>query len=250
MPNPTPRTRHRRRLTLLSITVALAAMSSPATAGTYTVHSCTTPSGTWTGMEGWTSSASLPTVGHDNGSATACSSPGGALSLQFGATGLSVAPGSWLRWTFTAPPSTEIRSASVFRAFALSWPAVPGVSNRPYAYHLWHDLDENDGLLDLKAPLQSGDTLTQDTPSVVNQDEVAWEALTVSLRCWGLVGSLDCGSVPAQVSVPRATIGLTDTAAPVTTVSGGNLAGGAAVRGQGVWRSMRAMRVVVCIGRC
>jgi hypothetical protein len=44
---------------------------------------------------------------------------------------------------------------------------------------------------------------------------------------------MDCASFPAQVAIPRATFQLTDTDAPVTTVSGGDLAGDGAVRGVG-----------------
>ena len=32
----------------------------------------------------------------------------------------------------------------------------------------------------------------------------------MSLSCWAVVGSLDCGPFPAQVTISRASIGLTD----------------------------------------
>jgi hypothetical protein len=106
----------------------------------------------------------------------------------------------------------------------LGWPAVPNVSNRPYALQVWHDDDENLNLVDFRAPLQSGQTLTQGTSSTIEGDGVAWGSLHLSLRCWAMVGTLNCGAFPAQVVVPRATIGLTDNAAPTTTVAGGELA--------------------------
>jgi hypothetical protein len=226
--------RHLRRprllITLIAAAVLLAAMPSRAHAGTYTVHTCTTPTGIWTGMGGWTSSASAPAVGHDNGSATPCSSAGGSFSVQFGASGLTVAPGSWVAWDFAAPTGTTITSYTLVRAYALAWPSVSGVANRPYAYQAWHDADANSGLVEFESPLQSGQTLTQAVP-VPASGTLSGTSLHVSLRCWALVGSLDCGSFPAQLTIPRATIGLTDTDTPMTTVSGGTLFDGTPVRG-------------------
>jgi hypothetical protein len=66
---------------------------------------------------------------------------------------------------------------------------------------------------------------------MIEGDSVSWTTLHISLRCWALVGTLDCGTFPAQVVIPRATIGLTDSATPTTTVSGGELAGDGPVRG-------------------
>lgn len=226
----------RARLLIVGVVVVaalLAATPTRAHAGTYTVYSCTTPTGQWTGMGGWTSSASAPAIGHDNGSATSCASAGGAFSLQFGASGLTVAPGSWVAWDFVAPPATTISSYSLVRAYALAWPSVSGVANRPYAYQSWHDDDPNSGLVEFETPLQSGQTLTQTTPVAADGVLSAAASLHVSLRCWALVGSLDCGSYPAQVTIPRATIGLTDAETPVTATSGGSLLDDAPVRGVG-----------------
>jgi hypothetical protein len=220
------------RITIL-LTLAVTFLSVPtASAGTFTVHSCTTPTGRWTGAEGWTASASAPTLGRDNGSATGCLPSSSPLSLQFGTTGLPVAPGSWVRWTFNAASNTTITGASMRRSFHLGWPTVPGSADRPYASHVWHGVDEND-LVDFQAPLQRGDTVTQNNPELIEQLGVSWEAVHVSLRCWGLVGSLDCASFPAQVAIPRATFQLTDSHAPVGVVTGGSLAGADPIRGVG-----------------
>jgi hypothetical protein len=233
MPRSSAVRRLRRPRLLIAAVVAAALLALTATrahAGTYTVHTCTTPTGIWTGMGGWTSSASAPAVGHDNGSATPCSSAGGSFSLQFGASGLTVAPGSWVAWDFTAPAGTTIASYTFVRAYALAWPAIAGSANRPYAYQAWHDADANSGLLEFQAPSQSGQTLTQAVP-VAASGTTSGASLHISLQCWALVGSLDCGSFPAQVTIPRATIGLTDTETPTTSVSGGSLFGSAPVRG-------------------
>jgi hypothetical protein len=218
-------------LALLALAAVAAAAPPPAAAGTYTVHTCSTPGGAPAGMGGWTSSASPAIVGRDGGSATACQ-PGGSLSLQFGATGLPVASGSWVAWDFSAPPGTAIASVSFARAFNLGWPVVAGVANRPYAYDAWHDEDENAGMLDFQAP-QSGKTLTDPSPVPLDAEADGWESLHIGLRCFGLVGSLNCGTFPAQVVIPRATIGMTDADAPTTDLVGGSLAGDDPVRGAG-----------------
>jgi hypothetical protein len=231
MSRPTPR---QWLAALFATIIATLTIAPPtASAGTYTVYSCTTPSGAWAGMGGWTSAASLPVAGRDNGSATPCVAAGGSFSEQFGATGLPVAAGSWISWTFDAPSGATINSYSISRTFNLGWPAVVSLANRPYALQAWHDADENSALFDFQAPLQANQTLTQGDPSVVTDEGLAWQSLHIGLRCWALVGTLDCGSFPAQVTIPRAIIGMTDTSAPVTTIAGGSLVGEGAVRGVG-----------------
>lgn len=209
----------------LTVAATLALRPTIAFAGTYTVHTCQTPEGTPTGNAGWTSSTSPPLAGYDPGSSTSCA------SLQFGATGLPVATGTWLSWDFVAPSKTLIHSYEVQRAFNLGWPVISRVANRSYLMQIWHDDDANAGLLDFKKPLQAGETLTQQLPTPVTGDGVSWRSLHVSLSCWPLVGSLDCGPFPAQVTIARAQIGLADDSAPGGFATGGALARGDPVRG-------------------
>jgi hypothetical protein len=215
----------------LTIAAALTLHPSIAFAGTYTVHTCQTPTGRFTGSGGWTSATSLPLAGYDAGSSTDCSPAGASASLQFGASGLLVKAGSWLSWDFVAPQGTSITSYDLERAFNLGWPVVARSANRSYLLQIWHDSDVNAGLLDFKKPLQAGDTLVQALPSAINGDHVSWGSLHLSLSCWAVVGSLDCGPFPAQVTISRASIGLADTQAPAGTATGGALAGGDPVRG-------------------
>lgn len=234
---PVPLRAHRRLRTALAV-LALAATTAlvhpPAVlAGTYTVHTCQTPSGIFTGNAGWTSDASAAFAGYDAGSSTSCVSAGSPASLQYGASGLPVRSGSWLSWNFIAPSNTEISSYDIARSFNLGWPVASGVANRPYLLQIWHDDDVNAGLLDFKKPLQSGQTLTQQLPSDVSGDSVSWRSLHVSLSCWALVGSYDCGPFPAQVAISRAAVGLTDAIAPDGFATGGTLLGSDPVRGRG-----------------
>jgi hypothetical protein len=229
--------RSRKRPALLALVLVLLAVVAVllrppiAFAGTYTVHTCETPSGTFTGTGGWISSNSPPTAGYDAGSTTPCTTPGSAASLQYGAFGLPVSAGSWLSWDFLAPDSTVIQSYELNRSFNLGWPVISRVANRSYLMQIWHDDDVNAGLLDFKKPLQAGQTLVQSLPSLVAGDSVSWRSLHVSLSCWPLVGSLDCGPFPAQVTVTRAEIGLTDSTAPEGFETGGALTGTDPVRG-------------------
>jgi len=220
-------------LILVPLTVVATILLRPqiAFAGTYTVHTCTTPEGTFTGNAGWTSAASAPLAGYEAGSASACADPGAASSLQFSGTGLPVASGSWLSWDFTAPTGTVIDSYEIHRAFNLGWPVISRVANRPYLMQIWHDDDVNAGLLDFKKPLQAGQTLEQALPSPVSATNTNWNSLHVSLSCWALVGSLDCGPFPAQVAISRAQIGLADASAPGGFATGGTLARADPVRG-------------------
>jgi hypothetical protein len=119
----------------------------------------------------------------------------------------------------------------VKRAFSLGWPVLVGVANRPYLLQIWHDDDVNAGLLDFQKPLQAGQSLIQNLASGVSGNGVTWRSLHLSLSCWALVGSLDCGPFPAQVVISRAAIGLTDAVAPAGFATGGALAGSEPVRG-------------------
>jgi hypothetical protein len=234
MPKPAARL-DRRILTVIAIPLAIAAAALVhppiVVAGTFTVHTCQTPTGTWTGAGGWTSTASVPVAGYDHGSSTRCSSPGSGASLEFGGSGLPVGAASWVSWDFAAPAGTAIGSFEIHRAFSLAWPTVANVANRPYVQEIWHDGDVSAGLIDFKQPLQAGQVLLQALPSEVAGDRVSWRSLHLRLSCWGLFGSLDCGPYPAQVLISRAAIGLTDTEAPAGFATGGALAGSESVRG-------------------
>ncbi len=236
MPRTAPRAHHRRHLTLSLIVATLLAVAPPPTAqanNTYTVHSCTTPSGTWTGMEGWTSSASLPIQGQDPGVAGSCTDDDKHIRLDFGATQMPVGSGRWLDWKFAAAPNTQIASVTVLRSFELGWPVVPGTYGRPYVYDAWHDDDVSGNQLEFFFPPFGGDTLGTDFDPMLVQDGVSWNSVSLRVRCWAMMGNHDCGPFRAKLQVPRVTFILTDTEAPVSSVSGGNLAGDDPVRGTG-----------------
>lgn len=235
MPRSPRRAHHPRRLTLTILLVALIATitPSPTPAAPFTVHSCTTPTGTWTGMQGWTSSASLTTQGHDPGIASACLANDAQIKLDFGATQMPVASGQWVGWTFAAAPNTQIESLTMLRSFELGWPVVPGIYGRPYVHDVWHDADLLGNQLEFYFPPFNGDTLGVDFDPMLVKDGVSWDSLSLRVRCWELTGNHDCGPFRARLRVPRATIGLDDSEAPVSNVSGGNLAAADPVRGIG-----------------
>lgn len=233
---PSPHGRSRRRyLVPITILLAIAATLSLrppiAFAGAYTVHSCQTPRGTWTGMEGWASSASSPVQGEDFGVATSCTLERRELKLQFGATQLPVAPGRWASWTFAAPPHTTIDSIDLRRSLWLGWPVVARTYGRPYVYDAWHDADIPENQLEFHYPPWNDDTAGVDFPSALTQNQLRWDSVSVRLSCWDLFGDFDCGPFAASVTIPRVKLGLEDAVAPVVVAAGGALAGSEPVRG-------------------
>ncbi len=133
-------------------------------------------------------------------------------------------------WTFAAPTGTHIDSVSLRRTLQLGWPVVAGSYDEPYLYDVWHDSDVSDNQVESELPPWNGDTSGTDFPASLDVDRVWWGSLSVRLSCW-TIGSLDCGPFPAQVTISRATIGLTDDEAPDGGVTGGALAGADPVRG-------------------
>lgn len=235
MPSPKHATRGARLAIaiVVSVALAIALLAHPpiAFAGRYTVHTCQTPSGTWTGTAGWTSSASAPLQGQDPGIATSCAEQTRSLKLQFGTTHFAVTPTREVSWTFSAPVATQISSLSLHRSLHLGWPVVTGRYGRPYIYDVWHDDDDVDNQLEFELPPFNGDTGGIQFPPSLEAENVSWNSLTARLSCWGLVGSLDCGPFNAQVVISRAAIGLTDVDSPEGFASGGALAGDDPVRG-------------------
>jgi hypothetical protein len=217
----------------LAIIAALLAWPQVAAAGSFTVHTCQTPTGRLTGDGGWTSDGSTPVPGYDPGLIRRCAVSTGGTSLNLGTTTLPARAGSWRRWDFTAPAGTFIESYVLERSFALGWPVVSGVANRPYLLQIWHDHDPGAGVLDFKVPSQAGATVVQPTWAQIGEGGVSWKSLHVDLSCWVVAGTLDCGPYPAHVTISRAQIGLRDEEAPDGFATGGTLAGSEPVRGVG-----------------
>lgn len=215
----------------LTILALLAIHPSIAFAGTYTVHTCETPTGTFTGNGGWTSATNLSVQGQQPGTATECDDEGKSLRLQFGTGQSPVSPMRSVSWEFDAPFATHISSVSLYRSLQLGWPVVTGRYGRPYVYDAWHDEDTADNQLEFELPPYDGDTGGVEFDPSLEAERVDWDSLSVRLSCWAVVGSLDCGPFPAQVAISRASIGLTDTEAPVGMETGGALAGVDPVRG-------------------
>lgn len=218
---------------LLLAAVAALVRPSAVLAGTYTVHACQTPTGIYTGMAGWTSAASVAPQGEAAGTATACTDQSRTFSLSFGPDLLSVSPNRSVSWTFAAPPFTQISSFSLFRTLQLGWPVVTNRYGRAYLYDVWHDDDVAENQVEYALPPYGEDTAGIEFPPSVAQQGVSWNSLHVRLSCWAVMGSYDCGPFPAQVTISRAAVGLSDELAPDGLVTGGSLAGSDPVRGTG-----------------
>jgi len=228
-------TRAHKRLALvvlvpLALVATLLIRPTIAFAGAYTVHTCQTPAGTFTGNGGWTSTASAPVQGQDPGLVLSCTQDGSAMRLRYAAQ-MPVAPGHELRWSFVAPLGTSISSLLLHRTIQLGWPVVSGRYARPYIYELWHDSEGAENQLEFELPPYDGDTAGIEYPPAFQGDGVSWGSVHVRLSCWPLVGSLDCGPFPAQVTISRAQIGLADTSTPGGFATGGALMRADPVRG-------------------
>ena len=105
--------------------VIAALLVSPASAAAaepvYTVHSCRTPQGTASSLEGWTverRNASLSRSTDD------CPR-GGPFSIEL-RSGVTHPSNDYIRTTFRAPPDTEIRNYTIWRSFEVT-----------DVYHVW-----------------------------------------------------------------------------------------------------------------
>lgn len=240
MPTSGPARPRGRRIILIAILLALVLALAAATlvarppiafANTFTVHSCQTPNGTFTGMDGWTSAASGAVQGEDFGVARSCTSATEELKLQFGGTQLPVAPGRWVRWTFAAPSALTIASIDLHRSIWLGWPVVASTYGRPYVYDAWHDNDVPENQLEFYFPPYGDDTAGVGFPPALTRRDVRWASVSVRLGCWALMGDFDCAPFPATVTIPRAQIELEDVVPPIATPTGGGLTANTPVRG-------------------
>ncbi len=221
--------------TIFAIAIALTAsllLHPPiAFAGTYTVHTCQTPTGSWTGNGGWTSDTSAPAQGEEPATALDCTEQDPALGLRFGFGVWPVSPDRAAIWRFDAPFDTQISSIVLFRTLQLGWPLVPNRFGRPYLYDTWHDQDIPENQLEAELPPLSGDTAGVAFPASLVRTRTSWDSVSVRLSCWSQVGNHDCGPFPAEVAISRAEIGLTDDEAPSAMATGGALTGTEPVRG-------------------
>ena len=222
------------RATIASVlTVATTVLCHPpiAAAGTYTVHTCQTPTGTWTGNGGWTSDTSAPAQGEEPATALDCTSQDHNFRLRFGLGVWPVSAARAATWTFAAPYGTEINSIALYRSLQLGWPVQANRYGRPYLYDAWHDQDNPGNQLESELPPWNGDTAGVQFPASLLRTSVSWDSVSIRLSCWGQVGNHDCGPFPAEVAISRAEIGLRDDEAPVGMATGGELAGMVPVRG-------------------
>jgi hypothetical protein len=126
-----------------------------------------------------------------------------------------------------------VTSLVLSRGYDLGWPIVSGVFGRPYVADLWHDAEVSDDQVAFWYPPFNGSVHEPESDPPITEGPVSWNSFTLRLGCWELMGDHDCGPYRARLTVPRATIGLTDDSAPAATVAGGSLVGGGVVRGVG-----------------
>lgn len=217
-------------LTTLALTIA---PPPPATAGTYTVYTCRTPSGTATTADGWSATATAPVQDYDPGVARSCASD--ALSMEFGDTQLPVMPGSAHAWKFTAPPGTTIGSLRATRTFDLGWLVQTGVYGRPYIYDVWSPEHDGNPVESYVPPWNSNVVGDGGLGAAIVWRSLRWNAMNFRLQCSDFMGAADCGPYRAKVMLSNVVVGLHDEHVPHGTASPSSLRGDAgAVRGVGV----------------
>jgi hypothetical protein len=209
---------------LASVVTLLLTAAPPATAGTYTVHSCQTPSGTFVGDEGWTALAATSEPNRDGGVIEACTLLGSPMGIRFGDVQLPANPGVGRSWRFDAAPDTTIASASLARTFELGWPIEDGVYGRGYVVDAWHDEDEISHRLEFRAPPWGGRTDSSNSGTHVTGAGGTWESVSFRLRCWESNGDALCGPFRATLAVSRATFGISDSQTPSGNVDVSGLA--------------------------
>lgn len=246
-----------RLLPLLVLLTALLAPPPTATAGTYTVHSCKAPSGTWVGADGWTGSSSTPHQGRDSGIADACTTAAKPLGLRFGGVQLPVDVQSEVKLSFQAPSDTSIAFVRVARAYMLEWPVEDGLYGRGFVYDAWYDDDEAGNQLEFRIPPLNGRAVSSPADPLLEREGTRWEAVSFRIRCWELLGSDLCGPSRSELRLESARIGIDDSLAPwvsslqVASIGSAALRGmvgvsfGAQDAGGGVYRSTLTVDGVV-----
>lgn len=219
-----------KRLALLTF-LAAALTPAAASAGTYTVHSCHTPTGTWVGTRGWVASTPATQAGRDAGTVEACSSQGTAMVVKFGTAQLPTESGVGRSWRVDAAEHTSITGIEVVRRYEVGWIIEEGLYDRAFVVDSWHDEDDVSNRVEFKSPPWG--TSIDSTNAGVLRGSGSWASFGIRLRCWEAVGDALCAPFHAGLAIARAKLQITDTSAPTATTSG-SLVGSGAVRGTGV----------------
>lgn len=213
------------RIPLVAATLLLLALTATASAGTFTLHSCQTPSGTFVGDEGWVALPSTSTPDRDSGVIETCTSAGRAMGARFGGVQLPVESGVGRTWRFNAAPHTAVSNAAITRSFELAWLLEDGLYGRGYVADFWHDEDEVSNRLEFRAAPWGGRIDSSRAGAQVVGSAGSWEAVSFRLRCWETNGDGLCAPFRAVLQVSRATFVIDDAHAPTGNADVGALTG-------------------------
>jgi hypothetical protein len=197
-----------------------------APAGTYTVYSCKTPSGTPTSTAGWTP---ISTVLYEN-AGNDCAL-GGRLSAKFTAAGGAVSGGLGIRWRFDAPAGTTIQSATLRRTSVVRTSSGDHGAAAAATFYKGAFADTPANTVERCA--SSGAVCGSASGAL--KVESAGTMLGFSAGCDGPAGTSSCDratAARAKVAVDSAQIVLADTAAPTISNLHGPIAAGAALKGK------------------
>lgn len=213
------------QIPLTTAVLLLMALPASAPAGTFTLHSCQTPSGTFVGDEGWVALAATPAPNRDSGVVETCTSNGRALGIRFGDVQLPAESGVGRTWQFNAAPNTSISNAAISRSFELAWLIEDGLYGRGYVADFWHDEDEVSNRLEFRGAPWGGRTDSSRAGAQVIGSGGTWESVSFRLRCWEENGDALCAPFRAGLRMSRATFTVNDAHAPSGTADVGGLRG-------------------------
>lgn len=213
----------KRTLLLVAILFAFHLALPPGSAasdGTYTVYTCTTPSGRLVGAAGWRPDEPQIEQERETGSVSGCTNNTDEIAVWFGQHRLPVDPGIGRTWTFHAPSGTTISSVNLPYTFELAWPVVAGSYERPYVFDAWYGSDPDENSLTVRYPPRDG-TLSSGVGSAINESGVDWSSLSFRLRCWERVGDHLCGPLSVRAGVSRGAFVLRDNHPPRASIEAG-----------------------------
>jgi hypothetical protein len=204
----------------LATTVAVAILCAPASAATYTVHSCRLPDGRTIGFTGWEPAPPAP----DSGLATSADCSLAGLVASSGDTAWTPV-GTYAQWTFRAPADTEIASYSLVRGASGAYAEEVGFFN------VWAALagyrlvslgpDEQEQVIESCPPWNvpgSCDELAPVAEGAPADGTVQLAAQAGCIRVDDLPGCAGPGSgwnqTPASVAIFAAQVALEDVSAP------------------------------------
>lgn len=225
MPESRQRTSVVDRVAIFAVS-ALAVLLCPvlnagvASAGTYSVYSCTGPSGQSVSSSAWTERRS------SNSLVSAFTFSGSCPSLSVSAAGAVLGANENAGYAFDAPPGTSIAGYSVRRSISISYLSL--LTRPSMSSGLRRTVDGVDTYAGECDAVTSACSVSS---SLKEESGISATGLQLGVECVQSSGCLTLGVTVAQSTLASARVDLEDDNAPTVIASGGDLAGAVARSG-------------------